>query len=163
MNEKFSLKKTLLKSGLLLGVLTSLLHGSNIDFPKNYKDEVLYFKNDRGSITEEVFVDKRVIEKVQNNQQIPIGTVITLVEYFAKDKKGADGYALKGDLKRFVVMKKEPINNDTTNSGGWIYQAFNPNGTIKEENLNRCVSCHNSAKNNDFVFTFDDIKNFRLD
>lgn len=153
-------KKILL--GSLLSILTTfaLADDSTLAFPKNYENEVLYFKNDRGAITEEVYIDKKVIDTVKNNKPIPINTVITLVEYFAKDEKGADGYALKGDLKRFVVMKKNEINSSNQKSGGWQYQAFNPDKTIKNENLDRCVSCHSSAKNNDYVFTYNDIKNF---
>lgn len=158
------------KSFVLWVVFTTslLAQSENIVFPKDFEKGILYFKNDRGNITEEIFVDKGVIQKVQNNKPIPSGTVITLVEYYAKDKKGDDGYALKDSLKRYVVMEKRTGWNknlpDSKKSGEWKYQVFNPDRTINSnENLNRCVSCHASKSSNDFVFTLDDMKRFNLE
>lgn len=140
---------------------------SPITFPQNFDKGVLYFKNGRGSITEDIYISGQSMEAVQQGKVLPYGTVITLVEYFSKDEKGSDGYALKGSLKRYVVMEKrrgfganrafEERNRE------WEYQAFNPDKSIQtSENLNRCFSCHSSQKNNDFVFTLNDIRDYQL-
>lgn len=153
------------KDKLILALFTLIpftifLNASDIKFPSNYNKGILYFKNDRGNITEEIFVDKEVIKKVKENKPIPKNTVITLVEYFAQNKKGSDGFALKGDLKRYVVMKR--LNN-TSSNGGWEYKVFNSDKSINtNENPNRCISCHSSQKNNEFVFTYDDMKNYDM-
>jgi hypothetical protein len=140
---------------------------SPVTFPQNFDKGVLYFKNDRGSITEDIYISRQSMEAVQQGKPLPYGTVITLVEYFSKDEKGSDGYALKGSLKRYVVMEKRrgfganrPISQ---RNGEWEYQAFNPDKSIQtSENLNRCFSCHSSQKNNDFVFTLNDIRDYQL-
>lgn len=150
--------------------LTSIVfaQSNEVSFPKNFDKGVLYFKKDRGSITEDIYTSKEVIKAVQNNKPIPSGTVITLVEYFAKNEMGSDGFALRGDLKRYVVMEKRTGWNknlpNSQKSGEWKYQVFNPDKTINhDESLGRCVSCHSSEVRNDFVYTYNEMKNFNLE
>lgn len=159
--------KILIAGMLLSAVISQALwaEDSPVNFPEDFARGVMYFKNDRGSITEEVYVNQKGFKAAQSGQALPSGTVITLVEYFAKSGKGSDGYANKGELKRYVVMEKRtgwgknrPLS---IRNGEWEYQAFNPDKSIqKEENLERCLSCHISEKSSDYVYTLDDMRHF---
>jgi len=167
---KFFRPKYFFAAILTLFLMNSFAIGgenSPVAFPENFDQGVLYFKKDRGSITEDIFISKEAIMAVQNGNPLPYGTVITLVEYFAKSEKGSDGYALKGPLKRYVVMEKREgwgANRAASQRNGeWEYQAFNPDKSIQiDEDLSRCFSCHKPEANNDYVYTYDAIRNFNL-
>lgn len=126
--------------------------GDRVKFPENHAEDVLYATVYRGNIKEEISASRKAIEAVKSGRPIPGGTVITLVDF--RD----------GELFRYVVMEKRrgwgaeypaEIRN-----GEWEYQAFNADKSVNEqENLLRCFRCHKSEERNDFVFTFDDMKN----
>ena len=105
----------------------------------------------RGNIREEIFASREAIEAVKQGRPIPSGTVVTLVDY--RD----------GTLHRYVVMEKRTgwgteYPSDLRN-GEWEYQAFNADKTVnRNENLERCFSCHKGQAANDFVFTLNDMK-----
>lgn len=126
--------------------------GERVNFPEDYDQGVLYATVERGNIHEEIFTLRETIEAVKDGQPIPSGTVITLVDY--RD----------GKLFRYVVMEKRSgwgaeYSEDIRN-GEWEYQAFHADRSVNEkENLVRCFRCHKSEEHNDFVFTFEDMKN----
>jgi hypothetical protein len=122
-----------------------------VKFPENYADGVLYTTVERGNIHEEIFTSPAAIDAVKNGQPIPSGTVITLV-----DTRG-------GKLFRYVVMEKRTgwgaEYPPEKRNGEWEFQAFNADKSVnRNENLDRCFSCHKSKESQDFVFTFDQIK-----
>lgn len=126
--------------------------GEQVRFPQSYEEGVLYTTVHRGNIKEDIYTDRAAIEAVKAGRPIPGGTVITLVDY--RD----------GELFRYVVMEKRSgwgseYPADIRN-GEWEYQAFNADRSVNEqEDLIRCFRCHQSEAHNDFVFTFDDMKN----
>jgi hypothetical protein len=77
--------------------------------------------------------------------------VITLVDY--RD----------GKLFRYVVMEKRTGwgagYTPEKRNGEWKYQAFNADKSMnRNENLDRCFSCHQSQAGRDFVHTLDRMK-----
>lgn len=145
------LVKLLLLWGLTLP-LSAWAGGDLVKFPENYKEDVHYTIVHRGDIKEDIYASKEAIAAVKAGQPIPSGTVITLVDY--RD----------GDLYRYVVMEKRSgwgrEYPDETRNGEWEYQAFNADKSVNEqEDLIRCFRCHKSEEQNDFVYTFDDMKN----
>ena len=47
-------------------------------------------------------------------------------------------------------------------NGEWEYQAFNADKSVNDkEGLNRCFSCHKTKEQQDFVFTFDQMKSVK--
>jgi Cytochrome P460 len=125
-----------------------------VKFPESYTAGVLYATVDRGNITDEMFTSRAAIDAVKNGQPIPSGTVITLVDY--RD----------GELVQYAVMEKRtgwgaeyPPEN---RNGEWEYQAFNADKSENDkEDLNRCFSCHKTKEQQDFVFTFDQMKSVK--
>jgi hypothetical protein len=122
-----------------------------VKFPENYAAGVLYATVERGNIHEEIFASRAAIDAVKNGQPIPSGTVITLVD--TRD----------GKLFRYVVMEKRTgwgaEYPPEKRNGEWEFQAFNADKSVnRNENLDRCFSCHKPQENEDFVFTFDQMK-----
>jgi Cytochrome P460 len=119
--------------------------------PESYTAGVLYATAERGNITEEIFTSRAAIDAVKRGQPIPRGTVITLVDYG------------DGELFRYAVMEKRTgwgaEYPPEKRNGEWEYQAFNADKSVNDkEGLNRCFSCHKTKQQQDFVFTFDQMK-----
>jgi hypothetical protein len=125
--------------------------GELVTFPESFADGVLYATVTRGNLKEEIFTSRAAIDAVKNGRPIPSGSIITLVDY--RD----------GKLFRYVVMEKRagwgadyPPEKRT---GEWEFQAFNADKSVnRNENLDRCFSCHKPQAGQDFVFTFDRMK-----
>ncbi len=119
---------------------------SLVQFPEHYADGVHYATVERGSITEELFTSAEAIAAAKRGEPFPDGTVITLVDY-------------RGDaLHRYVVMEKREGWSDLSppdvRSGDWLFREFAADGTPNlAEDGTRCMSCHQSQKAQDFVFT----------
>jgi len=125
--------------------------GDKVTFPEGYADGVHYTTVHRGGITEELFVNRDAVDAVKNGRPIPSGTVITLVDY------------RNGGIHRYVVMEKRTgwgaEYPPERRNGEWEYQAFNADTSVnRNEDLERCFSCHKSQAANDFVFTLDEMK-----
>jgi hypothetical protein len=128
--------------------------GELVKFPENFADGVLYATVERGNIREEIFTSRATIDAVKNGQPIPSGTVITLVDY--RD----------GKLFRYVVMEKRTgwgaQYSPEKRNGEWEFQAFNADRSVNHnENLDRCFSCHKAKEQQDFVFTFEQMKSVK--
>ncbi len=125
--------------------------GDLVAFPETYAEGVRYAVVSRGSIREEIFTSRAVIDAVKAGRPLPNGTVITLVDY--RD----------GALFRYVVMEKRTGWGagypPEKRNGEWEYQAFNADRSVnQDENLDRCFSCHKPREGQDFVHTFDRMK-----
>jgi hypothetical protein len=65
-----------------------------------------------------------------------------------------DSVIAAGPKRRDVVQVKDPA---ATATGGWTFAAFDPAGQAIAVDAKECVTCHATAKDNDFVFaTFTD-------
>jgi cytochrome P460 len=85
-----------------------------IKFPANWKDHVLYSVVDRydtGQYRELDASTPAAVAAMKAGRALPDGTVLTLVQYKARDAAGAPvkdskGRFAKGDLIAFTVMEK---------------------------------------------------------
>jgi len=65
-----------------------------------------------------------------------------------------EGYTSDRQLSNIVVMYKvegyDPEHND------WFWASYSPEGEVLAEGqVDGCINCHNSAKDNDYLFTSD--------
>lgn len=130
--------------------------GKHPEFPENYEKGVLYSTIKRGNITEPLYTSREAIEAAKNGKPFPDGTVITLVIY--KD----------GKLDETLIAEKRSDWGDQTSSekqnGDWRYQAFNPDKSINlKRNIGECISCHATEVRDDFIYTLDRMKSFKLE
>jgi len=131
--------------------------GANlVEFPEDLEEGIIFATYDRGDIHEDIYVNSReAIEAVQNGEELPSGTVITLVGY--KD----------GELDQYLVMEKRTgwgsqYSPDERN-GEWEYQHFNPDRKVAEDNIGRCFSCHANQERDQYINSLDQMKEFDLE
>ncbi len=127
-----------------------------VKLPENYDEGVLYTTVTRGNVKEHLYTSRETIEAVQNGTPLPSGSVITLEIY--RD----------GALSDIFVSEKRTGWNDQTppeeRNGDWRYQAYTADKEVNNErDLARCISCHATEERDDFVYTFDEMKDFELE
>lgn len=152
-----------MRSAVLISILALSVSGvwatstPRVALP-DYSDWVLYHTSDRGSVIEDMYAPKELIQTMKAAEVFPYGARILLVEYFA------DGGNRAG-VRRYIVMQKEKgwgadYAPDIRN-GEWEYQAYHGNRrafTQSEDPVSRCLSCHLSAKQNDYVYSLDALR-----
>ena len=146
--------------------------GDKVTFPENFAKGTLYTTVDRADNKQyrELFVSPpEAIAAAKNNQPLPSGTVITLVQYAAQlDPQGnpikdANGRFVKGNLIAYTVMEKRSgwgaEYPDNVRNGEWEYQAFTSDRKVNEKaNLTACFNCHKPLDKQDFVFSYEKLK-----
>ena len=146
--------------------------GDNVVFPENYAKGVLYTTVDRADNKQyrELYSTPEAIAALKGGQAIPSGTVLTLVQYKAKldasgqPEKDANGRFIKGDLVAYTVMEKRTgwgtEYPDDIRNGEWEYQAFKADKSVNDKaKLANCFTCHKPLDKQDFVFSFEAMKN----
>ncbi len=145
----------ILSTGLAIGAVAlgpqAQADNELVKFPENYASGVHYGTANRGNIREELFTSREAIDAVKNGRPLPNGTVIILVDYRS------------GELFRTVVMEKRSgwgaEYPAALRNGEWEYQSFNPDRTVKQDGQpERCMSCHQSQAQQDFVWTINRMK-----
>jgi hypothetical protein len=165
---------TLTSAVMAAVVLTASVRagGDNVKFPENYAKGVLYTTVDRADNKQyrELYSTPEAIAAVKAGQPIPSGTVLTLVQYKAKldasgnPEKDANGRFIKGDLIAYTVMEKRTgwgieYTNEIRN-GEWEYQAFKADKSVNDKaKLANCFTCHKPLDKQDYVFSFNAMKN----
>ncbi|WP_373232342.1 cytochrome P460 family protein [Cohnella sp.] len=127
-----------------------------VKLPENYDEGVLYTTVTRGNAKEYLYTSRETIEAVKKGEPMPSGTVFTLEIY--RD----------GELSDIFVSEKRTGWNDQTSSdesnGDWRYQAYTADRELNNErDLARCISCHATEERDDFVYTYDEVKDFELE
>lgn len=122
-----------------------------VRFPDAFDRGVHYATVPRGGIRQELYTSRAAIEAARAGVPFPSGTVITLVDY--RDDK----------VFRYVVMEKRTgwgtEYPPDRRAGEWEFQAFNADRSVNAaENVARCFACHQSRREQDFVFTTDRMK-----
>ena len=146
--------------------------GDNVAFPENYAKGVLYTTVDRADNKQyrELFSTPEAIAALKDGKPIPSGTVLTLVQYKAKldasgqPEKDANGRFIKGELIGYTVMEKRTgwgtEYGDDIRNGEWEYQAFKVDKSVNDKAvLKNCFTCHKPLDKQDFVFSFEAMKN----
>ena len=119
-----------------------------VAFPKRYEDGVHYGTVHRGNIREELYTSRQAIDAARAGKPFPDGTVIMMEDH--RD----------GALHRYVAMEKRSgwggLSPSGVRAGDWLFREFAPDGTPNlSDDGTRCMSCHRSQADRDFVFTAD--------
>jgi hypothetical protein len=146
--------------------------GDKVVFPENYAQGVLYTTVDRADNKQyrELYSTPEAIAALKAGRPIPSGTVLTLVQYKAvvdasgNPEKDANGRFLKGELIGYTVMEKRDgwgaEYGDDIRNGEWEYQAFKADKSVNDKAvLKNCFTCHKPYDKQDFVFSFEAMKN----
>ena len=108
----------------------------------------------RGNVTEHISTTQRAIEAIQKGLPVPDGTHFVLADY--RDEK----------IFRYFVMEKGLAwgadFEERRRTGDWQFQWFWPDRKINlQENTARCMSCHSSRKEQNYLFTARNLAAFR--
>lgn len=126
-----------------------------VAFPADHEQGVHYATVPRGNIRQEMYTSREAIEAAKAGEALPHGTVITLVDH--RD----------GGVHRYVVMEKQEGWGDQfpadIRNGDWNYAVFNPDGSRKDDGPERCMSCHKSQAENDYVYTYERMQQTELE
>lgn len=107
----------------------------------------------RGDVIEHMLTTQAAIDAVQAGQPIPAGTQVVLVDY-REDK-----------VYRYFVMEKGADwgadYDEGRRTGDWQFQFYWGDRSINmEENTARCQSCHQSRKESEYIYTYNDLRRF---
>ncbi len=147
-----SLLPAFMLSGMALFITTTATAAqSPVAFKQDYQQDIHYFTKHRGGITEELYASQAAINAAKQDKSLPVGTYIMMEDFRS------------GELYRYVAMEKVAGYGDTrngsSNTGDWAFQTFSPDGEINHnEDISRCHSCHSSQANNDYVFSYQQLK-----
>jgi hypothetical protein len=126
-----------------------------VKLPDNYRDKVIYTTVNRGNAHEKLYASSETLKAVQNGEPIPIGAVLTL-EIYRDD--------VLDDI--FVMEKRSDWNDQPTEkqNGDWRFEAYKADQSLNmKRDIGSCISCHATQKRDDFVYTLDKMKGFRLE
>ncbi len=142
-----------------------------VAFPEDYATGVKWLIVDRADRKElqEYFVTPSAILAAQKGQEMPDGTVFTLVRYSAvldiegNPRRGADGHFLKADIAGYGVMEKRSgwgaEYPPELRNGEWEYRVFSsqktPNTQMK---LSACFVCHKTQASHDFIHSYEKLQ-----
>jgi len=149
-------------SGAKSGEYDEIGSGANlVKFPEDLEKGIVFATYYRGDIHENIYVISReAIEAVQNGEELPSGTVITLVGY--KD----------GELDQYLVMEKRTGWGSQyapdERTGEWEFQAFTPDREVMEDGIGgpaigRCYTCHANQERDQYMNSLDQMKEFDLE
>jgi len=96
-----------------------------------------------------VYVNQKGIRTLKEGGSYPEGTIFVGVFYDVVTDK--DGSINQGKKLFYVCMKKDKAATET---GGWRYAAFGPDGKYLEKDVKKeCYDCHTAVKDSDYIFS----------
>ncbi|MCX7794281.1 MAG: cytochrome P460 family protein [Thermodesulfovibrionales bacterium] len=96
-----------------------------------------------------IYVNKKGLETLKKGGMYPEGTIFIGVFYDVVTER--DGSINQGKKLFYVYMKKD---KRATETGGWRYAAFDPDGKYLEKDVKKeCYDCHTAAKDSDYIFS----------
>jgi Cytochrome P460 len=147
------------KPWVALTVGASLCAGSQVHAESNrvrFPDLgslVHYTTVKRGDVTEHMLTTQKALDAARSGQPIPDGTPVVLVDY-------------RGDkVHRYFVMEKGPAwgadYEERRRTGDWQFQWYWPDKSINtKENTARCQTCHQSQRDSQYLYTFNQLRDF---
>jgi hypothetical protein len=131
-----------------------------VKFPEDLEEGIVFATYDRGDIHENIYVNSReAIEAVQNGEELPNGTVITL-----------EGFR-DGEIEHYLVMEKRTgwgsQYSPEERTGEWEFQAFTPDREVMEDGIGgpaigRCYTCHANQERDQYMNSLGQMKEFDL-
>jgi hypothetical protein len=148
-------------SGAKTGEYDEIGSGAHlVNFPEDLEAGIVFATYDRGDIHENIYVNSReAIEAVQNGEELPNGTVITL-----------EGFR-DGELEHYLVMERRSgwgsQYSPEERTGEWEFQAFTPDEEVMEDGIGgpaigRCYTCHANQERDQYMNSLDQMKEFDL-
>lgn len=137
-------------------LITAAVHAAEaprVALPDGWENWERYAVSSRGSVIEDMYAPRELIAAMKTTDVFPYGSKILLVEY-------ANQGGSRGPVRRYIVMQKEKgwgaAYPEEIRNGEWEYQAYHGDRrpfTEAEDPVSRCLSCHHSAADSDYVYS----------
>ena len=155
------------------GTISSILKNNPLTFPKNFpSDYSLYTTVDRADNKQVryLYLDNASMSTFKDKGNLPTNASIVMEIYKAKlnndgdPVKGSDGFYQKESLAAYAAMKKERNWGENMpkeiRNGDWKYGFFKKNKEHNSaRNMAKCMACHQPLSDQEFMFSFDSLKN----
>jgi hypothetical protein len=143
-----------------------------VKFPKGYEQSFAnYATVNRGNQKQvaKLYANEIAISSYKKGQTADSGSVVVMEIY--KPKMSAEGKPTPGNngifaidtLAAVAVMEKkdtwDPSYPQDKRAGNWGFAVYNPDGTPKSNDL-ECAQCHIPLKNQDYLFTYQELTNY---
>jgi cytochrome c553 len=114
------------------------------------------------------FVNRAGLSGLDANGMAADGTFILTEVYAAKldgagkPVTGADGHYVPGKFLTIAAMEKRAgrgsVVPESLRNGDWLYALFTPEGKPKKTAQAKCLACHKSLHDADYLFSYDALK-----
>jgi len=121
---------------------------------KNFKIIATHFRIDKNELRY-ILADELAYKAYANRQKFPDGSKVVKIGWDVKKMPNFDVALEANEIQRVEYMIKDS-KNFKKNPGNWGYARFVKNEGKYfswDKGTNSCISCHNLAKSNDFLFT----------
>lgn len=131
------------------------LQFKEIEGYENYKIISTHFRTDKQEIRY-ILGNKKAYRALKKNKlPLPEGSIVVKIGWKVKKMENFKPALEAGKLQRVEYMIKD-IHRFPNNPGNWGYARFVKNKgkyTVWVKGTQSCISCHNLAKQNDFLFS----------
>ena len=121
---------------------------------KNYKIIATHFRTDKNEIRY-ILANKKAFKAYNEDSSFPNGSKIVKIGWDVEQMTNFPTAIEAKEVQRIEYMIKDSINFKD-NPGNWGYARFvKKNGKYEswDKGTASCISCHNLARDNDFLFT----------
>lgn len=145
------LTRAVAMTGLI--VMPAQAEPNRVIFPADLAQFVHYATVRRGPSTEHIMTSQAALDAMKAGKPTPEGTRFVLVD----NRDGAP-------YRIFVMQKGAGFGaeyDERRRTADWQFQWFWPDKSVNlQENTARCQSCHQSRAENEYIFTFSQLKTF---
>lgn len=121
---------------------------------KNYRIVATHYRTDKNELRY-ILANNLAFKALNEKQPLPNGSIFVKIGWNVKQMPNFNAALEANNLQRIEYMIKDNKKFET-NPGNWGYARFiNNNGKYEswKKGTSSCISCHNLAKDNDFIFT----------
>lgn len=148
--------------------------GSVVAFPASYQESFTHYatinRPDERKQVVKLFANDAALASAAAGTPLASGSVLVMEVYKAKlgaDQQptvGTDGLFLPDQMAGVAVMESRDgwgtSHPAAWRNGTWEYANFNPDGTVKQAELQKCFECHATkvGPTKDFLFSYDRLR-----
>jgi len=121
---------------------------------KNYKIVATHFRKDKNELRY-ILANQLAFKSFVNNQKMPDGSKVVKIGWKVKELSNFPAALESDSIQRIEYMVKDS-KRFKDNPGNWGYARFvKKNGKYSSwtKGTSSCISCHNLAKDNGFLFS----------
>lgn len=154
------MRKTFLRAVFAAALLPAVMASAAPALPMHPESLVLFSTTTHSGVIGDKYTQRSAVEAAKAGRPLPYGTVIYGVEY--EDQDG-----VRGPVSRYILMEKVrgggrsyPVS---VRNGEWEYASYTPQkALITEDPVTRCLACHKSAADTEYLFGYDKLKAVQL-